>query len=377
MNAARAKIRREQLIWESVKDSQDVKKIQDYLREFPGGKNAVLAKNKILQLTKPAQTSDAKPPSKTEAAAKQTVLTEIASKRTPKTKDNSAALPAVNTANKETTKTESDFRNNNAGKGAVVHNSVETNPDSDDKTTAKNGNPAAVNQNSLSVDKLPEANPLSAAQHLEKCQEFIKSEKLNEALQSCTSAIELNPRNELAYSLRGNIYMIKVNFDLAVKDFNEAIILNPKNPTSFFNRGNSFFLVKKFSEAIEDYTKSIEIAPENPLYYSNRGLAYSNKKDYTKSASDFTVAIGLGWTPASIFIARGQSYYALNKFDEAIADFTRAIVIAPNNANIYRERANAYLARANSAAKNKNRNLDIEKAQIDNKLAETVEKRNP
>jgi tetratricopeptide (TPR) repeat protein len=67
----------------------------------------------------------------------------------------------------------------------------------------------------------------------------------------------------------------------------------------------------------------------------------------------------------------------LNKFDEAIADFTRAIVINPDNANVYRERARAYLARANNTNKPKDRNLDLEKSQLDSKFADAVEKQNP
>ena len=56
---------------------------------------------------------------------------------------------------------------------------------------------------------------------------------------------------------------------------------------------------------------------------------------------------------------------------------TGAIVINPNNADVYRQRARAYLARANNTNKVKNRNLDLEKAQIDSKLADAVEKQNP
>lgn len=347
-NAARAKIRLEQLAWESVKESQDIKKVQDYLREFPKGKNAILAKNKLQQLTKRSEPT--KTPSNTNVAAKQPVSTDNKqsqktenSKQSSKTKDNLANLPAANIDRKEPNKTEVANANNNLQKNTDTNNSTKANANLNDKTNIKNVGSNNTNQNSVPIVNTATANPLSAKEYLKECQEKFNLQKLNDALQSCTKAIELGSNEETPYVLRGNIYSAKADFDSALKD----------------------------------YTRAIEINPEYPLYYSNRGFAHNNKKDYPKAISDFTLAIGLNYAPASIFITRGQAYFSLNKFDEAIADFTRAIVIKPDNANIYRERARAYLARANITNKVKNRNSDLEKAQIDTKLADAVEKQNP
>jgi formylglycine-generating enzyme required for sulfatase activity len=48
-NAAKAKIKLEQIVWDSVKSSNDKSKIQNYLREFPNGANSTTARIKLQQ----------------------------------------------------------------------------------------------------------------------------------------------------------------------------------------------------------------------------------------------------------------------------------------------------------------------------------------
>ncbi len=49
-------------------------------------------------------------------------------------------------------------------------------------------------------------------------------------------AIELHPKDFMAYDIRGLIYYQKGNFDQALSDINKAIELNPSESKSYVNR---------------------------------------------------------------------------------------------------------------------------------------------
>jgi tetratricopeptide (TPR) repeat protein len=58
---------------------------------------------------------------------------------------------------------------------------------------------------------------------------FRRCRRIEEALQSVERAIELAPRHEAAYVLRGDLNVMRGNVSAAVKDYRRVVTINPKN----------------------------------------------------------------------------------------------------------------------------------------------------
>jgi tetratricopeptide (TPR) repeat protein len=114
---------------------------------------------------------------------------------------------------------------------------------------------------------------------------YSKSGKLTEAISDFNKAIELNPKDAVAYNNRGNAYGKSGKLTEAILDFNKAIELNPKYDEAHNNRGNAYSDSGKLTEAISDYNKAIELNPKDAEAYGNRGLANAKlgKKEDAKT----------------------------------------------------------------------------------------------
>lgn len=94
----------------------------------------------------------------------------------------------------------------------------------------------------------------------------------NGVLSLCTQAIELNPDNAIAYSIRGAIYYRLNNFNSAVADFNKAIEINPNDYRSFYNRGLAHVKLKDYRQAERDFSRALELNPNDEDSRYNRDL---------------------------------------------------------------------------------------------------------
>lgn len=97
---------------------------------------------------------------------------------------------------------------------------------------------------------------------------------LNGAAQLCTRAIELNPENASAYSIRGAIYYRLNDFNSALADFNKSITLNPTDFKTYYNRGLAYVKLHNYQMAAQDFNKALELNPNDEDSRYNRDLCY-------------------------------------------------------------------------------------------------------
>jgi tetratricopeptide (TPR) repeat protein len=95
-----------------------------------------------------------------------------------------------------------------------------------------------------------------------------------QAIADYTRAIELDPKDALVYSNRGNAYHDLEEYHRAIEDYTRAIELDPKDALAYYNRGNAYCYLKEHHRAIEDYTRVIELDPKNAFAHDNLGFAY-------------------------------------------------------------------------------------------------------
>lgn len=132
------------------------------------------------------------------------------------------------------------------------------------------------------------------------------------------------------------------NLDEQVKLLTKAAQLAPESAAAFTARGDAYMMKGDYDLAIADYSRSIELRPSTGTPYNNRGVAYVRKGDHARAMQDFDKAIQLDPTLAGAYYNRADANVFLQNFDRAIADFTKAIELKPDDPDAYQGRAMAY-----------------------------------
>ncbi len=124
------------------------------------------------------------------------------------------------------------------------------------------------------------------------------------AIIDCQKALEIDPKNELAYVRMGDAYITQDPSDFieAMKSYNYAINLNPKNKTALQNRGIAKKELKDYHGAIDDFNQAIIIDAEYGLAYMNRGICKSLLGDTPGACIDWFLAGEMGVEEAASYI---------------------------------------------------------------------------
>jgi tetratricopeptide (TPR) repeat protein len=161
----------------------------------------------------------------------------------------------------------------------------------------------------------------------------------DESITHYNKAIELDPRDSLAYRCRGAAYLEKGQYDKAISDQNKAIELNPGDAWAYNLRGVAYLEKGQYDKAISDYNKAIKISPWNYIPNINRGIAYFEKGQYDKAISDYNKAIKLNRWVALTYIRRGIAYDRKGQYNKAILDYNKAIEVNSNDPSAYNGKA--------------------------------------
>ena len=132
------------------------------------------------------------------------------------------------------------------------------------------------------------------------------------------------------------------NLDEQVKLLTQALQLAPESAAAFTTRGDAYMMKGDYDLAIADYSRSIELRPSTGTPYNNRGVAYVRKGDHARAMQDFDKAIQLDPTLAGAYYNRADANVFQQNFDRAIADFSKAIELKPDDPDAYQGRAMAY-----------------------------------
>jgi tetratricopeptide (TPR) repeat protein len=81
----------------------------------------------------------------------------------------------------------------------------------------------------------------------------------------------------------------------AINDFTKAIELNPNYARAYYCRG-LIYEGRDYDKAISDFSKVIEINPNDALAYNCRAMMYYSKHEYDKAWQDVHKAEALGYS---------------------------------------------------------------------------------
>jgi Tfp pilus assembly protein PilF/cell division septation protein DedD len=178
---------------------------------------------------------------------------------------------------------------------------------------------------------------------------FLTTQRYDLAIKAFSEAIEVNPRNAVAYCNRGVARFFTGDHEQAIADFTSAVEINPGYTEAFCNRGGLWAKKGDHEKAIADYTKALEIHPRYPVAYCGRGIVLANRGEYDKAIADFTMALEINPQYADAYCNRGASRFLKKDYDRAIADCTKALHIDPGYAVAYLNRGRAWFSKKDCA----------------------------
>jgi tetratricopeptide (TPR) repeat protein len=185
-----------------------------------------------------------------------------------------------------------------------------------------------------------------------------EAEKAWEKAAACYSkAIELDPKNAMAWGKRGWIYHSKLRqHDKALVDYCEAIKLDPKFVQALIDRGLAYIELHQYDKALDDLNKAIELDEKAGAHsfqgwaygghWTNLGVAHYRAGHWKEAIGALEKSMELGNTDHSVdwfFLAMahwqlGQKEKARKWFDQAVQWMDKN---RPKNEELGRFRAEA------------------------------------
>jgi len=181
--------------------------------------------------------------------------------------------------------------------------------------------------------------------YLMRAESYRLLDQLDNAMADFSKAIELNPANSDAYSVRGMIFRKKGNYSAALLDFNRAIELGfgkVRKELIYGFRGLTYRLLNQDDEAFKDLARAIEINPKSAWALNQRALIYKEMEQFDQALADLTKCIEIDEKDSSAYSERAIIYSTTKQYDNALADFTQAIKLDEKYAWAYAQRGTAY-----------------------------------
>jgi len=172
-----------------------------------------------------------------------------------------------------------------------------------------------------------------------------KNGKIDKAYSIFDKAIKLYPDSPGPYSNRGNIYRIRKEYNLAIKDYSKSLELYPKNLNVRYARANTYLDSGNFQLAISDYTIIIEEKTSFPNIYFDRAYANIRAENYNDAKTDLESQLAINPKDFKSLANLINIKTKLELFDEALVDYEKILTDYPNQPNLhilYNNRANLY-----------------------------------
>uniref|UniRef100_A0A8C4XXS6 Tetratricopeptide repeat domain 6 n=1 Tax=Gopherus evgoodei TaxID=1825980 RepID=A0A8C4XXS6_9SAUR len=173
---------------------------------------------------------------------------------------------------------------------------------------------------------------------------FTQLELYEEAVNSFTQVLKLDPFSLDAYVARGNSYMEyghEVGNTQAQKDFLKALHLNPQCVKARICLGYNLQAFGKFQKAWNQFTVAIDIDPKCHIAYDGRAVISLQMGDTFAAFQDTNAALKFT-TTAQLLTNRGVINQFMGYLNCAMKDYQQAISINPGYALAYFNAANIY-----------------------------------
>jgi tetratricopeptide (TPR) repeat protein len=198
-----------------------------------------------------------------------------------------------------------------------------------------------------------------------------------EALRSCTRAVELSPKTYDGWRCKAGAEYRTGKPSEALKSIDRAIEINGdpsskirqlglwrENPTDYTERGEILFVLDRKAEAIASFRKAIEIEVDGRIAsaWSNMGFVQMKMGDFPAAESSIDRAIAIDAKFAPAWSNRGRLLYERKRYLESVAAYDEASKLNPQDPEIWTNRGAAlyFAGNKNQALKSIDQALSID-----------------
>jgi tetratricopeptide (TPR) repeat protein len=129
---------------------------------------------------------------------------------------------------------------------------------------------------------------------------YVHLNDLDKAINDITQAIKHFPRAK-SYFMRAEAYLLQHKYDKALADCNKGLELKPKKEEGYFVRGAIYRSLKEYKQAIENYTYVIALAPKHRWTYCPnlkeayyfRGISHDLSGDLPQALADYYACLNV------------------------------------------------------------------------------------
>jgi len=177
---------------------------------------------------------------------------------------------------------------------------------------------------------------------------------LDNAIKSYNNAIELNPLHPYTYADLGRLYSTQSSvlgpeyMDKSIEEYEKAVALDPYNIIFYNDLGTTYLIKGDFDEAIRYYERSIEILPDSRAY-SMLGKTLMNKGNLHMAEKVLNRAIELNSKGGEAYFLLAYLYLYEDKKAQAFTMADKAFYLEPYSP----ETGNLWLKLVRSPEKNK------------------------
>lgn len=209
------------------------------------------------------------------------------------------------------------------------------------------------------------------------------------ALDEYDKALQVNPKNAMAYYGRGRVRLATANYNDAKVDLNRALTIDANLSSARLALIGILLYTRDFATGIVEATKVIESDPQSALAYYERGICNGEvgrrneavsdlreakillsamndsvgsdfvnfslgkqyqengryaayQKDYVTALKDFDLALDVNSQSAATLLAKASVEHEMGSDDAALADYNKAIEVAPLLSDAYKRRGSFY-----------------------------------
>ncbi len=170
---------------------------------------------------------------------------------------------------------------------------------------------------------------------------FVRTSVWKDSISLYGDIIKKHPHSSVALNSLGAEYMLRRDYDRAIKYFNKAINEDVNNHKGYYNRGLLYAQTGKFNEALTDFNKAIDLK-KYPKAYVARANVYYMIKDFPKAISDAETVLKLDENNVKANFVLANCYDDLNQLDKALGYYNKVLSMNANDPSFYLRRAIVY-----------------------------------
>ena len=185
---------------------------------------------------------------------------------------------------------------------------------------------------------------LEATAAVEAGIQLLKQEDWNEAVESFSKAVEIDPTFPEAYVGIGDALRELEDYQGAINNYRQALDINPKLSRALYGRGVCWREQGDLNAAITDFDDANQLDRKDPEIAADLGdLLVTALGDPIRGKRLLDTAITLDPDNAEAYRNRGTAHAMLRDFDESIKDLEKSIELDPGDFESHTTLANVHL----------------------------------